>query len=219
MTRTNTQHLTKLELAFCKAYVVSREAKAAAREAGYSPGWQKRAYQILQRPHIREKLVELSRRVEERAVRDGADVVNEIAKIAFLDVTEFLKPDPTVEGGLTYKAPDELTSEQRAAVAQVHISDYEFVAGQDDDGKDIVEIRQSYSYTFHDKTKALTDLGKHFQIFGESPSTNITLNRFSSLPEDVLNRLERELETVIEGEYSVEKVNGSRLPDDRRPKH
>jgi len=212
--------MTKRELAFCDYYVERRSAGIAAELAGYSPGWTKRAYQILQRPHIRERIAQLSKAVEERSVTNGAEVVNEIAKVAFLDVASFLKDDPHQPGGKIWKSPDELTPEQRAAISQVHIHDFEFVAGQDDDGNDVVEIRQTYSYQFHDKMNALEKLGKHFQIFGETHTTNINLNRFSNLPEDVLHRLEDELRDVLEGEYRVmEPADAPRLPDDRRPKH
>lgn len=212
--------MTKRELAFCEHYVQRRNTAVAAELAGYSPGWVKRAYQILRRPHVRERIAELSKAVEERAVTNGAEVVNEIAKVAFLDVPSFLKDDPHAPGGKTWKAPDELTDEQRACVSQVHIHDYEFVAGQDEDGKDVIEIRQSYSYQFHDKMNALEKLGKHFQIFGEAHTTNINLNRFSNLPEDVLHRLEEQLQGVLEGEFTVMgEEDGSRLLDDRRSRH
>lgn len=212
--------MTKRELAFCEHYVQSRSLREAARQAGYSSGWVNRAYQIYDRPHVRERIAELSRQVQERAVTSGAEVVNEIAKVAFLDVASFMKEDPSLPGCRMWKAPDELTDEQRACIAQIHVSDYEFVAGQDDDGKDIVEIRQSYTYQFHDKMNALEKLGKHFQIFGDSHTTNINLNRFSSLPEDVLHELEEKLAGVLEGEYTVMgEEDGPRLLDDRRSRH
>ncbi|KPK66515.1 MAG: hypothetical protein AMS21_01785 [Gemmatimonas sp. SG8_38_2] len=67
---------------------------------------------------------------------------------------------------------------------------------------------------------ALEKLGKHFQIFGDAHTTNINLNRFSSLPEDVLHELEEKLAGVLEGEYTVMgEEDGPRLLDDRRSRH
>jgi len=162
----NRKTMTVKERQFCRAYAEKPDAVRAARVAGYSEQYAiKRAYEILDRPHVIDEVKRLCERINERVEKSATDVVNEFSKIAFTDRVDFLKEDPNYPGEFIYKAPDELTPDQRAIVEKVTYNNHEITIIED--GKvEKVWIKQ-YAYVLSDKSKALEQMGRHFGLFDD----------------------------------------------------
>lgn len=96
--------LTNQEKLFCLFYCKSFNAAMAARKAGYvpnSPGISAQAgYNLLQRGEIRTTVQELKRLRFGQAMITEADVIEQLAKIAFADITDYVSYDG---GTLTVK--------------------------------------------------------------------------------------------------------------------
>lgn len=96
--------LTNQEKLFCLFYCKSFNAAMAARKAGYvpnSPGISAQAgYNLLQREEIRTTVQELKRLRFGQAMITEADVLEQLAKIAFADITDYVSYDG---GTLTVK--------------------------------------------------------------------------------------------------------------------
>lgn len=176
----------------------------AAIEAGYSDGYARReASRLLERPHIRDEIQRLTKRIEIAAVKTSTDVVDLLATIAFQDPIEFLKPDDMYPEQMMYKAPDELTKEQRACVKRIHIHKHFAEQGH--------FIRETYSYTFKDSERALENMGRHFGIFDDKLRlTDMGNNPLAKLPPERLAKLKEVMLTLMEAEGQV--IEGEAQP-------
>jgi phage terminase small subunit len=131
---------------FVAHYLLSNDPGAAAIAAGFSA---KRAADqgryLLKDPWVRAAI---RARLDVEAARlqvDAGRIVEELARIAFADVTRFVDYE---EGRVAVKPPSLLAPADRAAIRRV--------VKQGDD----VEVQ------LHDKLKALDALGKYFKLWG-----------------------------------------------------
>lgn len=128
--------------------------------------------------------------MNERADKSATDVVNEYSKIAFTDRVSFLKDDPLRPGEWMYKAPDELTEEQRAVVEKVNLAVRE-VKGVLPDGSSVTVQRQEYRYLLSDKANALQQMGRHFGIFDDKIKLGLSQsNPFVNASPEQLEKLQ-----------------------------
>jgi phage terminase small subunit len=200
--------MTGKEAAFCLAYVKSPNAYQAAIQAGYTQTYAKiKSHKILERPRVVAEIKRLRTRMDQTAVKSATDVVNEYSRIAFSDRITFLKEDPWRPGEWMYKAPDELSEEQRAVVEKVNMTVRE-VEGLDENGEKCKRHRQEYRYTLSDKANALQQMGRHFGIFEDKlklgPASN---NPFANATQEQLEQLKSSwVKTMqvpaIEGQYT-----------------
>ncbi len=145
------KQLTKKEITFSQEYIIKQNGAASARAAGYSQKTAKEiAFEILRRPHVKAYINELN---EERAKRleISADrVLEELAKIAFVDPTNIFDVDK--DGNLTFQGNlSDLLPEERACIAEV--------------SQTITEKGGSTKIKLHDKLSALEKIGKHLKLF------------------------------------------------------
>lgn len=217
---------------FCLYYVQNGGiAQDAARQAGYSESFiRKLSWRLLQRDDVKLEIARLRQRVEARTERNAIDVVNQIAKHAFAEILDYVKPDPEKPGNYISKSPEELTPDQRAAVASFKVMP---VYERDNNG-DIVTPRvvkgYEYKYTLHDQPASLIQMGRHFGIFDDKLKiTNGAGNRFVNLTPEKLAELRTQIvnymrnaagdQATLEGEFSESPPK--MLSDDRgsaRPK-
>jgi phage terminase small subunit len=81
---------------FCQSYAATLSVSEAARNAGYSIRY---AYDLAEKPHIRERIKEIQRHeLGERVEVDQLRVMRETAYLAFSDITETLGVEHSVEG-------------------------------------------------------------------------------------------------------------------------
>ena len=163
-----TYALTERQRRFVDEYVKTNNAHKSALVAGYSKNFaQKNSGTLLRNDKIASEIQRLRNRLNERADKSATDVVNEYAKIAFVDRVDFLKPDPHCPGEYIYKAPHELTREQRSIVEKVTMRNCDVRVVDTTTGEVTELVRQEYSYVFSDKQTALNQMGRHFGIFDD----------------------------------------------------
>ena len=158
--------MTPKQRSFCRHYSQSNSAYNAAVEAGYTKRYAKSwSGRLLENPALVAEIKRLRERLNEKADRSAADVVNEFSKIAFTDRVGFLKEDPHYPGEFIYKSPDELTQEQRDIVEKVTYSMHEITVIEDGEVQKL--WIKHYTYQLSEKAKALENMGRHFGIFDD----------------------------------------------------
>lgn len=162
-------NLTDKQRKFCEEYLKDLNGTQAAIRAGYS---QKTANEIaaenLAKPSIKAYLAERQRELQEATGITQKRVLEEYAKVAFLDIRKFY----TVDGSL--KSIHDLDAESAGALAGVEV--YEEKITQDEEAPVIGMTKKIKTY---DKVKALDSLGRHLGLFGKDneqlkPIVNIT---------------------------------------------
>ena len=141
---------TPMQLKFIESYMVCRSARRAATEAGYfdvdNMGWR-----LLQNKKIVD---EINRRKEEQKRRNELledEVLQELAKIAFVDITDVVD---FAGGTLVVKDLAEIPEHVRPAIKKVTS------APSQHGDKVIIEL--------HDKNAALEKLGKYLSMWSDT---------------------------------------------------
>ena len=195
--------MTPRQRDFCRFYVECGNAHQACIQAGYTEKYAKgKSSKMLNNEEIVAEIQRLRSRMNERADKSATDVVNEYARIAFTDRTSFLKEDPLIPGELIYKAPHELTDDQKALVEKVTTSRRQV---DTENGK---VWRQTYNYVLLDKSNALQQMGRHFGIFDDKLKlVAATQNPFKNATPEQLAELKRSFVgimskgEVVDGEF------------------
>ncbi len=153
---------------FVKNYIIDHNATRAAKLAGYS---EKTAYsqgnRLLKNVEIKKLIEDEEAKIAKRLEISAANVLKELAKIAFSNVTDYVKisnylgrlerynPEtnmfeniPVEKQEITFVDTDSLSDIQKAAISEIGYGKY-----------------GPYVKT-HDKLKALTKLGEHLGVFG-----------------------------------------------------
>jgi len=199
--------MTPRQLSFARNYAASPNAYRAAKDAGYSEQYSlTKTKRLLANPDVVLEIQRIRKRLNERADKSATDVVNAFAKIAFMDRLDFVKEDPENPGEYIYKAPHELTQDQRDIVEEVRIKN---VWGKNEN-KERVVVNQKYFYTIMDKSRALEQMGRHFGIFDDRLKLTISQrNPFRNATPEQLEQLKKSwIETmnkpqVIDGHAEV----------------
>jgi phage terminase small subunit len=148
----NPHGLNDMELQFCREYIIDFNGTKAAERAGYSEKTaSQQASALLTRPKVQAHLLELK---EQRAKRTGitADrVVQELAKIGFSNIQDFMNGTMEINNLNTIKRS------KTAAISGIKIKKTKIP--DTDIDIDIIEFK------LHDKTKALDLLGRHLGIY------------------------------------------------------
>ncbi len=153
------QGLTHRQERFIEEYLLDLNATRAAIRAGYSPrsaaacGWT-----LLQKPAIQDGI---ERAMEERRMRVSVDqdrVIEELAAVAFGNLTDFVRVERDDEGQMCLRlTPTEQVEKRlRPALADIRLKD-----GRD--GK------MEFSARTHDKMRALELLGRHLGVWKDKP--------------------------------------------------
>jgi phage terminase small subunit len=169
--------LTPKQKCFVGEYLKDLNATQAAIRAGYSPSSAAEiGYENLRKPQIATAISQAFKARAERTRVEGDRVVLELARIGFSDLREIASWG---EGGLAYKASDELTDEAAATIAGI----VETVTRTKDSRK-----RRTLTIKLHDKLRSLELLGRHLGIFTDriemsSPSADGFVIRLQGLPD------------------------------------
>ena len=143
--------MTDRDYRFADEYFVDYDAKNAAIRAGYSVATAKNAANWINvnnptKPKLRELIDRRAAEISRRCGISAERVMNELAKIAFADITDIVDPKT---GGLL----EGVSRSDAAAVVSIHVKN----------GDDFVE-REVRMY---DKVKALELIGKRLNLFSE----------------------------------------------------
>lgn len=134
---------------FCEEFLIDLCATQAARRAGYSEKTAgQMGFDLLKKPEIQTALSEAMRRRSERTAITAAQVLRELARIAFSDLREVLTWGPA---GVQLRDSTALDDDAAAAIGE--ISQTTTTAG----GTIRVKL--------HDKMAALDRLARHLGLF------------------------------------------------------
>ena len=139
--------LTDKQKLFVREYLVDLNATAAAERAGYSAKTSRsQGQRLLTNVDIQKAVQDAMKHREARTEVTQDRVVEELAKIAFGDATDFAAVE---DGAVVIKDTKDLPRDQRAAIAGIKR------------GKNGIEV------TRYDKMRALELLGKHLGLFDQ----------------------------------------------------
>lgn len=159
--------MTQKQKRFIEEYLIDLNATQAAIRAGYSPDTaQQTGSENLSKPVIR---AQIDRAMAERSKRTGVNaerVVQELAKIAFVNAAEVIDPK-------TATVKEDALPEDTAAIQSVKVKTF---------GEDGLEREIKMA----DKIKALELLGKHLGMFQNN--VNVTLGTSEKL-DDIMSQI------------------------------
>lgn len=148
--------LNERQQQFAREYLVDFNATAAAKRAGYSENTAySQGHDLLKHPEIKKLIAQQiearSQRVEVTADR----VLQELAKVAFASVGDFLEVQPDGSAVVNLQG---LTPEQLAAIGEVQVDEY--VDGRGEDQRRVKRVKVKML----DKLKALELVGRHTDV-------------------------------------------------------
>lgn len=172
--------LTQKQKRFVEEYLCDLNATQAAIRAGYS---EKTARQIakenLTKPYIQEAVAKAIQERSERTKVTADEVVEQLAKIAFADITEFVKfgrREVPVMGafGPVYEETED--GKKHPVMKEVNYVDFK-ESGQVD-GTIISEVKQGKdgsSVKLNDRMRALESLGRHLGMFKDNITGDVDI--------------------------------------------
>lgn len=162
--------MTQKQKRFIEEYLIDLNATQAAIRAGYSPDTaQQTGSENLSKPVIR---AQIDRAMAERSKRTGVNaerVVQELAKIAFVNAAEVIDPK-------TATVKEDALPEDTAAIQSVKVKTF---------GEDGLEREIKMA----DKLKALELLGKHLGMFKDRIELSGGLNTEKTKLDDLLQQM------------------------------
>jgi len=153
--------LTPKQRIFCKEYLIDLKATPAAARAGYKyPAYGR---QLRTKTHVLEYIEELLLKREKKSGKTGDDVIEELIKIGFANITQYSE--------ITTKLIH-LGKRKVGGKMQDVYGNRQFIRLKDTDEwtetAAVQELSQNKDGTLkiklYDKKSALTDLGKHFGL-------------------------------------------------------
>jgi phage terminase small subunit len=156
--------MTGLLKLFCEEYVATESLNAgqAVIAAGYkvksTHNADKIGWQNLQKPKVRAYIAELMAERSKRTQITADMVLQEIAKVAFINLADFVDE----EGQML--PPGRIKREHMAAVQEFTVKEF--------GSEEMPMIERKYK--LNDKLNALEKLGKHLKLFTDKVETEIT---------------------------------------------
>lgn len=149
------------EKRFVDEYLIDLDPQRAALESGYSKSVARSsAYTWVsdanKKPHVYRAIQESMQRRSERTHITQDRVLEELAKIGFANMTDYIR----VGGdGDAYVDLSTLDRDKAAAISEITVED--FKDGRGEDARDIRRVK----FKLLDKRAALVDIGKHLGMF------------------------------------------------------
>lgn len=142
---------------FCQEYIKDLNANAAAKRAGYKENKSRcTPSRLLTYPQVKKRIAELKKKLLERNEDLAQQVIDELAKIAFSNVQDFIKDGNTVVDLSAIEA------KKAAAVSSIKKVTRRFDT-LDTSTDDV--IQETIEFKLWDKGAALERLGRHLGIF------------------------------------------------------
>lgn len=149
--------LTEKQKAFVREYLVDLNATQAAIRAGYSEKTARQAgHRMLTNADIQQAIQSALQKREQKLEITQQSVVNELAKIGFANMADYMRVGPGGDPVLDFS---KLTRDQSAALSEVTVED--FTDGRGDDARDVRRVK----FKLADKRAALVDIGRHLGMF------------------------------------------------------
>lgn len=149
--------LTPRQAAFAREYLIDLNATQAAIRAGYSEKTARaQGNRLLTNAYISAAIAEGQQERAERLQIDADTVLQEIAKLAYVNMRDFIRITPN---GDAYIDLSDLTRDQAAALAEITVED--FLDGRGEDSREVRRVKIKLA----DKKGSLELLGKHLGLF------------------------------------------------------
>lgn len=175
--------LTDKQKRFCEEYIVDLNASAAAIRVGYSENSAKQiGAENLSKPDLQNYIQELQADRAERTLITADEIIIELKKIAFSNITDFVNVEKKVK--VHYDDVDEDGKPLKEIYNGVVISETKSLP--DDKKSAIAEVSESkfgIKLKVHDKVRALELLGKHLGMFQDAD----TLKQIEELEKIILS--------------------------------
>lgn len=166
--------------AFAQHYAANRNAAAAAKAAGSESATPDRiGYELLERPEIRARVAEITKRALDAADVTGQRVMIELARVAFGDVRKVFN------GAGELLPVHEIDDDTAACISGIEFEDITRGAGRN---AVVVRVGKIKRY---DKNPALNTLAKHFKLVGDEGDG---VNALASALADRLNTARKRIE-------------------------
>ncbi|MBY5917339.1 terminase small subunit [Rhizobium leguminosarum] len=137
---------------FVAEYLIDLNATQAAIRAGYSKKTATvQASRLLTNAKVQEELSKQQSKVAERLEITKERIVDELAKIGFANMLDYMRAGPDGDPYLDFSG---LTRDQAAALSEVTVED--FKDGRGEEARDVRRVK----FKLHDKKGALVDLAK-----------------------------------------------------------
>jgi phage terminase small subunit len=144
--------LSEKQKRFVSEYLIDLNATQAAIRAGYSAKTaQQQGSRLLLNVVVQEELSRQQSKVAERLEITKEQIVDELAKIGFSNMLDYMRAGPDGDPYLDFSG---LTRDQAAALSEVTVED--FKDGRGEDARDVRRVK----FKLHDKKGALVDLAK-----------------------------------------------------------
>ncbi|MGR9076247.1 terminase small subunit [Rhizobium leguminosarum] len=144
--------LSEKQKRFVAEYLIDLNATQAAIRAGYSAKTaQQQGSRLLSNVVVQEELARQQSKVAERLEITKERIVDELAKIGFANMLDYMRAGPDGDPYLDFSG---LTRDQAAALSEVTVED--FKDGRGEDARDVRRVK----FKLHDKKGALVDLAK-----------------------------------------------------------
>jgi len=166
--RKNGRALSDRQLLFAQEYLVDLNATQAAIRAGYSKKSARHSGSSnITNPDIARIIQKGQTRVALRAEIKAADVLRELAKIGFSNMTNYIR---VTADGDPFIDLSQLTEDQAAAISAVTCED--FTEGRGEDARNVRKV----TFKLSDKRAALVDIGKHLGMFVERVQQEVSVS-------------------------------------------
>ena len=154
--------LTDKQQALCEEYIIDLDVKEAAKRANVSYGY---ARQLLTKSNILGEIQKLKNSRSERTQIEADSVIQELAKLAFSNIQDYLTVDE--DGEVYLKNFDDIDTEKLAAIESIKVN----TTRNKDDSREYTTTQ----FKLHSKLNALEQLGKHLGIYDKDKNLNINL--------------------------------------------
>ena len=156
--------MNAMQRRFVQEYKVDLNATQAAIRAGYSENTAySQGHDLLKKPEISEAIEHELEMCCERTRVTKDKIIRELARIGFANVGKILDD---AKGGLL----DGLSEDDLASISSVKTKTIKNRGGNDDDDEYMIERE----IKFHDKGKALEQLGRHLGMFNDKLDVTVS---------------------------------------------
>jgi len=173
---------------FSQEFIIDLNATQAAIRAGYSTKSAKsKGSQLLTLVNVQNKIQKLQAKRSKRTDIKADSIIQELAKVAFSNIQDFLTVDK--DGEVYLLNFDAIEREKLAVIESIKVSTTKTHSGENE--------KREYTTTqfkLHSKLNALEQLGKHLGIFKESaphPEREKARRALQETERKALNRLAR----------------------------
>lgn len=162
--------LSLIKIRFCNEYIKHLNGARAARDAGYSVKTaSSKANQLLKEPEVKAFVQEL---MDDRAMRTQITqdrVLQELARLAFVDPRAIMNVDEN--GNLVVTPTKELSPDDAACITEI--------------SQTITEKGGSLKVKLSDKRGALQDIGRHLKLFTDVNENKHTFNQMPTIKANI----------------------------------